>query len=264
MQNQLIGIVGGMGPRAGVALHEAIIRNTMVNKDQDHLSVVLMTFPRELADRTAYLEGSNLINPAYGILSIIEKLIALGAKIIGIPCNTSHVPEIYKPIEEYIRNQHHDVRLVHLPSEVVEHLRHSYPGHRKVGLMSTNGTFKSKLYQDILKRNGYEVVTPDFDFQDQVIHQMIYNTAFGVKANSVNLTQEAISLWCKTLCFFKDRGVDNLILGCTELSLINKQYTEMDIPIIDTIEVLAMALIREATRNLFEAEIMDSREVSLD
>ncbi|MCE7996916.1 MAG: hypothetical protein HEP71_33450 [Roseivirga sp.] len=51
MQHKLIGIVGGMGPQAGVALHEAIIRRTPVEKDQDHLSVVLMTYPGEITAR---------------------------------------------------------------------------------------------------------------------------------------------------------------------------------------------------------------------
>ena len=36
MQNNIIGIIGGMGPMAGIALHEAIVRNTVVEKEQEH------------------------------------------------------------------------------------------------------------------------------------------------------------------------------------------------------------------------------------
>ena len=40
-----IGIVGGMGPMAGVYLQELIIEATPASRDQDHLEVVCFTNP---------------------------------------------------------------------------------------------------------------------------------------------------------------------------------------------------------------------------
>ena len=246
MQQRLLGIVGGMGPQAGVALHEAIIRHTPADKDQDHLSVALMTCPGDINDRTAFLEGETATNPATGIIPVVEQLACLGTEVIGMPCNTSHAPKIYEPVSEYIRNHHPHIQLVHLPDETIKQLGKCFPEHKKVGLMTTNGTFRSGIYQLPLQRHGYEVVEPDWDFQDQVIHKMIYDKTFGIKANSVDITSEAKQLWNKALGYFRSRGVDSIILGCTELSLIQKECPEYYIKLIDTTEILAIAMISEA------------------
>ncbi|MEQ9659939.1 MAG: hypothetical protein RLO00_17505, partial [Fulvivirga sp.] len=63
MEHRTIGIVGGMGPQAGVTLHEAIVRHTSAITDQEHLSVILMTFPRAIQDRTKFLCGLTKENP---------------------------------------------------------------------------------------------------------------------------------------------------------------------------------------------------------
>lgn len=248
MQHKLIGIVGGMGPQAGVALHEAIIRHTPVEKDQDHLSVVLMTYPAEITDRTAFLEGSISINPAIGILRVIEKLLALGVEVIGIPCNTSHAPEIFDRVHEALMTQNRTSRLVHLPTEMARHISDKLPAGSKVGLMATNGTYHSEIYQRLLSQHGYVSVVPPLEFQEQVVHKLIYDPKIGIKANSVGFTDEAVSLWHKSLHFFRQAQVDSIILGCTELSLIHRQYPDNTLTFIDTTEVLALSLIREATR----------------
>src|SRR5215213_8942139 len=99
-RNKTIGIVGGMGPQAGVALLNSITCMTGAAKDQEHLSAILMSFPGEVEDRTSFLEGNVSINPAYSIANIISRLEIAGANIIGIACNTSHAPRIYNVITE--------------------------------------------------------------------------------------------------------------------------------------------------------------------
>ena len=54
-EKQVIGIVGGMGPVAGVDLASKVISQTMAASDQDHLPMVLYSFPDEIGDRTEYI-----------------------------------------------------------------------------------------------------------------------------------------------------------------------------------------------------------------
>jgi len=54
-EKQVIGIVGGMGPVAGVDLASKVISQTMAASDQDHLPMVLFSFPDEIGDRTEYI-----------------------------------------------------------------------------------------------------------------------------------------------------------------------------------------------------------------
>ena len=89
-----IGIVGGLGPEAGVDLFRKIIQETPAKGDEDHLKVVLDSAPSEVPDRTAFLTGKTKVNPGTAIGKIICRLISADAEVIGIPCNTAHVPNI--------------------------------------------------------------------------------------------------------------------------------------------------------------------------
>jgi len=93
-QDKIIGIVGGMGPRAGLELHNKIILKTNATNDQSHVSVAHISFSNRIPDRTAYLNNEVPENPAFAIKKIVKMLHEVGAQCIGIPCNTSHVPEI--------------------------------------------------------------------------------------------------------------------------------------------------------------------------
>ena len=97
-EDRVIGIVGGMGPQAGVALFSNIVRFTSATQDQQHLSTILMSFPRHIPDRTLFLEGVAEINPAVNVVNIIRKLESAGASVVGIACNTCHAPAIFDVI----------------------------------------------------------------------------------------------------------------------------------------------------------------------
>ena len=98
-----IGIVGGVGPYAGLDLNEKIFRLTKAMTDQEHLNVLLFSMSSKIVDRTDYLIKKIKKNPAYGIYDVLVRLEQGGAEIVGIPCNTSHAPEIWNVIEEKIQ-----------------------------------------------------------------------------------------------------------------------------------------------------------------
>lgn len=249
--NQLptIGIVGGMGPRAGNALFERVICNTCASTDQQHLPVVVMSFPAEITDRTAFLKGITAENPAYAIVKIIQKLAAAGAGIVGIACNTSHSALIYDIIEEELFKRKVGVKLLHMPNETCLFIKSDYPLVKRVGLMATNGTYETGLYQQILKGMGYEVVLPDLRFQNNVIHRMIYHETWGIKASHNVVTEQVYTLFDEAVSFFKTRNTDAIILGCTELSLLLKDSTVSGMQLIDSTDCLARALVNCVTNN---------------
>jgi aspartate racemase len=243
---EVIGIVGGMGPQAGLALYENIINNTPATTDQEHLSVILMAFPGRVDDRTLFLEGKVPTNPAYEIVRIIEKLTLAGAKIIGIACNTSHSPAIFDIVLSKINKFKNKPVLVNMPREVCNYLSKDHAGISRIGVMTTNGTYNSGFYTTMLQEFGYEAVIPDPAFQDAVIHRMIYDPEIGIKANPTGITREVMSLWEEAMAFFRKNNAGAIILGCTELSLVLKTDEADGMPLIDSTKCLAKALIREA------------------
>src|SRR5688572_18739627 len=85
-----LGIIGGMGPAAGVLLQKLIIDATPAKTDQDHLEVVCFTNPH-IPDRTAaFFEGKDL-DWVEAIIESGKLLISAGATLLALPCNTAHM-----------------------------------------------------------------------------------------------------------------------------------------------------------------------------
>jgi aspartate racemase len=239
-KSKTIGIVGGMGPKAGSLLFDYIMKHTAANCDQEHLSVILISFPKQIKDRTAFLEEGTKENPAYEIAKIINKLVSVGAEVIGIPCNTSHTEKIFNVIQEECSHSN----LLNMPIEVVNSLKKDYSHYDRIGVLSTNGTYHSEIYKTHLENAGFTPVLPDVDFQYRIIHQLIYDPHFGLKANTEKITEKAQDYIQKIKTYFQEKNTDLIIFGCTELSMLNN--SNLVIPIVDSTEVLAKALIREA------------------
>jgi len=114
----LIGIVGGMGPYAGLDLARKVFDHTIASRDQEHLPLVLVSAPEEIEDRSVFLKGQSNRNPADSILPIISTLERAGASVVGIPCNTAHAPQIFDPLATRIKEAGYRVRLLHMVEEV--------------------------------------------------------------------------------------------------------------------------------------------------
>jgi aspartate racemase len=242
----VIGIVGGMGPQAGNALFDRITALTHASKDQDHHSVILMSLPSKIVDRTAFLTGSIDENPGYAIADIICKLEGCGATVVGIACNTSHSSAIFNVIMSCLEKRGSKVKLLSMPEETCRLIAENYPRVRRVALMTTNGTYRTQLYEQMVNAGGMEAIVPDVEFQNDVIHRMIYDPKFGIKANPAAITDQARNLLRQAITFFKKQNADAIILGCTELSLMISQETIGEMVVVDSTIALAKGLIREA------------------
>jgi aspartate racemase len=246
VKKAVIGIAGGMGPQAGINLFDNIVKLTVASTDQQHYSVVLMSFPEDITDRTAFLQGIEPVNPATAIAGVIRKLETAGATVIGIACNTAHAPRIYSVIEDELEQLNSTVQLVNMPYETCRYVKEKHPHIKRVGVMATNGTYHSGVYDNWLAEFGYEVILPDHTFQYEVIHKMIYDPSYGLKANSKNISSEVQLSVKRALQFFKENNAEAVILGCTELSLVIEEGEWEGMCIIDSAMSLARALAREA------------------
>jgi aspartate racemase len=245
--HNVIGIVGGMGPASGLFLFQRIFSLTKAETDQEHLPVLLMSLPGHIVDRTAYLEGRTDTNPAYAIAEIIEKLEGAGSGVVGIACNTAHAPRIFDVIVEQLASKGSRVKLLHMPVETCLYIRGQRRPAKRVGVMGTNGAYKAGLYAGLLQTHGLEALLPDPQFQKEVIHRIVYDPIFGIKANPNGITAEARQLMDRAIAYFSTRSADTVVLGCTELSLAAYERRGSTAPVlIDPMEVLAHALIREA------------------
>ena len=60
----IIGVIGGMGPYAGLDLVRKIFDQTQAALDQEYLPVALLSYAHRIEDRSAFLFGEAPENPA--------------------------------------------------------------------------------------------------------------------------------------------------------------------------------------------------------
>ncbi|MGC9312132.1 MAG: hypothetical protein ACP5IA_05530, partial [Sediminispirochaetaceae bacterium] len=191
-------IGGGVGPMAGVELHRKIIEHTLTDgTDQDHFDVIHLSLASRISDRTGYLIDSGSRNPGDEMADAVGiALRGLGEEegregedgpgkpcIVGVPCNTFHAPPIFdrflsrmgsfsgKDCGRAITDRSitdrsitdraisgPTVKVVHMLRETLDLIRQLQPKAKTVGLMSTTGTRRSRVWHELLQSAGYEVV----------------------------------------------------------------------------------------------------------
>lgn len=244
-QDNVIGVISGMGPYAGLDLTRKIFDQTKAGKDQEHLSVALLSYPKRICDRSTFLFGKGDENPAYALAEIARQLEAAGAVVAGMPCNTAHAAPIFDTLTDELRASGHRIRLLHMIEETARFLREEVGDLRRVGLLSTLAVYRFRLYADALEAHGMQTVAPDEKVQEEVVNRTIFDPIFGLKAESNPVTPKARQNLLDAIEHLRERGAEAVILGCTELPLAVTEPRVGDVPVVDPTTVLARALIRE-------------------
>ena len=237
----MLGIVGGIGPMAGADLYKKIVENTIANTDQEHLSVLLASMPNEIADRTSFLLGKTDKNPAPAIAQIILMLERAGATHIGIACNTAHSPQIFEPMYSILAQNESKVFIVNMIEETVGNIL-THPNRiQRVGILGTTGTYKTRIYQDRLESSGLLSILLDDNQQEILSQRAIYE----IKAASTKVPESPVDLLNEAIDLLKKAGAQAIVLGCTELGMIEDRLNLQGLAVFNPNLILARSLIRK-------------------
>ncbi len=250
MDEKVIVIGGGVGPLAGVKLHEHVITNTLTNgTDQDHIDVYHLSRSSDIQDRTEALFTGTPQIPAQGMfntLRIADAALREAGRsgVAGVPCNTFHTPEIFTLFLELVEKAGLSIQILHMINETILFIKEHYIGIKKIGLMSTTGTRKTGIYTRILEPLGFDVVQVPDSLQP-LLHDSIYNPEWGIKS-SAGVTRRSRTNFLSFFRNLTDQGAEAVIAGCTEIPLALFEKEIAGVPIIDPMEVLARALVKNA------------------
>ena len=219
-----LGVIGGLGPIATAHFMELVIRMTEAHTDQEHLDMIIYNRP-SIPDRTGYILDPTKPNPLPEMIRVGNALARQGAQLIAIPCMTAHY--FHRELTRYL-----EAPIVHAIHECAVHLKKH--GITRVGIMATDGTIRSRLFQRELTRHGIEAVIPGPEGQKCVM-SVIYD---DIKANKP-AGMDKFELASRQL---RDQGAEAIILGCTELSLV-KRDCAIGAGYLDAMEVLAQTCV---------------------
>jgi aspartate racemase len=238
---QAIGVIGGVGPYAGIDLVKKIFDNTIASCDQEHLDVYLTNVPRLIEDRTEFLlHGGE--NPAQGLFASFQKLALMGATVVAIPCNTAHAQPIFDEVARNAADAFPQVRLLHMIEETCQYIAEQFPNRTTIGLLATRGTHTIGIYRQYLARYEHlHLIEPD-EAGQQRVHEAIYHANYGIKAVSP-VSERSYKIIKEEGEELVKRGARALILGCTELPLALSP-SDIPVPLIDPTQELARSAIR--------------------
>ena len=219
MTEQVLGILGGMGPAATVELYRRLTEATAASSDQDHPRIIIDSNAK-VPDRTAaLLDGGP--DPTPFLLDSLTTLQAAGVDVIVMPCNTAHA------YLEVIR-EHASVPGV----DMVERTAAAAPAEGPIGLLATSGTIEVGLYQDALATRDLEVVLPNDDDQAAAMRAIHHIKAGDVQAAIPDAERAATAL--------EQAGAKAIILGCTEFSVLAVHH-QLSLPTVDPLDTLVRA-----------------------
>lgn len=220
----VLGVIGGLGPMATARFMEMVTGMTDALCDQEHIEMLIHSCP-QIPDRTAYILGKSSEDPVGPMVRIGNRLAEQGADCIAIPCITAHYfmerlsGEISVPVINAVEETGRELK------------RH---GVERAGIMATDGTVRTGLFQNAFSDMGIETVVPDARCQQYVMDVIYENVKQGIPAD--------LDKFCMAAEELRRKGAQVLILGCTELSLVNGAEGPGS-GFLDAMEVLARSAI---------------------
>ena len=231
--NTFFAVLGGMGSLATESYVRLVNKLTNAHCDQEYLDYVVFN-DASVPDRTDFILSRSQCDPFIPLADDIAKATMIGASFITLPCNTAHY--WFDRLQKLT-----PIPIMHMPSLTVAQLERRYPSahHSRVGFMGTEGSLSSGIYRSLLEQAGYTVVLPSAGLQHR-ISELIYSDVKGTG----RFDRQRYEMTLREL--LDSQSCDSIMLGCTELSVLNESFPMPELPIIDAQEVLAQATVNRA------------------
>ena len=127
-----------------------------------------------------------------------------GCRFIVIPCNTAHY--WYDDMQKKIK-----IPIISMPKEVYLHTRKSCKKKSKIGLLATEGTLKTGVYNRFFNKN-FLLINPKKSLQISSVNKAIKYVKMGKIKDAEKTIKPAVNFLIKQKC-------KKIILGCTELPI---------------------------------------------
>jgi len=222
-----VGIIGGLGPETTSQFYSEISFSCQEKNKSNRPPILIYSVPISYAieeDAIARGEGEDRLIPL--LTDAAQRLEKAGADFLVMPCNSLH---------EFIREIRNSVKIpvLSIVEETTEFLKKE--GIAKVGIIATPITINKNLYESSLTANDIVQVKPD-DFQQAKIGRIIHNLVSNRQNNKDR--EELISI----INDFETKGVNYVILACTDLQLLIPQHPRLKI--FDTMKIFAEATVQ--------------------
>ena len=197
----MIGILGGMGTQAGLDFCIKLAKLNVGKLDQQYPMFVLYNksnTPRRPENLKKYY---NVLNALVKGCKMLQKN---KCKFIVMPCNTAHY--WHEDIQKKIK-----IPLISMPKEVYKHTKKTCKKNSKIGILCTEATLKTKVYNQYFDKN-FNLLSPEKLLQKNSVNKSIKLVKMGKIKEAEKIIRPAVKYLIKNKC-------KKIILGCTELPI---------------------------------------------
>ncbi|HMG06270.1 MAG TPA: amino acid racemase [Chthoniobacterales bacterium] len=229
-----LGIIGGTGPESTIEYYRRTIAVYRARSPEGQAPSILINSidNKRLLD----LAGANqLAQLADYLASEVERLVRAGADLALFAANTPHL--VFEEVQR--RSNIPMLSIVEATCDVA-----AATGRRRLALFGTRFTMEASFYPKIFGPRQIGIVMPN-KAEQAYIHERYMNELLpGIVLNE---TREDLLEIVRAM---KQReGVDGLILGGTELSLIFRDATAAGVPVLDTTQIHVEAAVERLLKN---------------
>jgi aspartate racemase len=226
-----IGILGGMSPESTVAYYEYLTR-TYTERYGDYGYPEILIYSVSFQPYVDWPRQERWDRVAEGLAAAARALEAAGADFLLIATNTMHL--VLDPVRASVR-----IPVLSLLDAVAEAIQDQ--GLATVGLLGTEFTMEKPLYPQALAARGITVLVPDAAAR-RYVNSVIYEELVAGQVRD-----ESRAGYLAVIDGLAARGVQGIILGCTEIPLLVRQQ-DTPLPLFDTTRLHAEAALRFAVQ----------------
>ena len=228
MQGKKVGIVGGLGYMSTLEYYRGIMKESQTyTKSGEYPELVIASL--NIADMMRMLEKGFYEQVTWYLYQAIQDLRKARADFAVIASNTPHI--VFNQLSRI--SPLPLISIVDVTSQAV-----SRCGYSNVLLTGTAFTMKNRFYKDNLESHGIKCTVPNAE-DIETIHNIIFpDLENGIVKPEKK--REFITLCEK----YVPKGIQAIILGCTELPLLINDG-DMQVPIIDTMKLHISAIVDE-------------------
>lgn len=197
--------------------------------DQEHMEICMISKP-SIPDRTSYILGKSAQSPLPDMVWAGKQLKQMGADFLAVPCVTAHF--FYEELQKET-----GLPVINALGETASCLQSRAVRH--AGILATEGTVESRILQNTLERREIGSVLPDREMQKKIT-DIIYQNIKAGKAPDMEAFEHVSAK-------LREKGAQVVILACTELSLIKKDFP-IGAGYLDVLEVLAASAVQKCSR----------------
>ena len=197
----MIGILGGMGTQAGLDFCNKLAKLSKGKTDQQYPLFVLYN-KSNIPGRPENLHKYNKVLKS--LLEGCKFLEKNKCKFIVIPCNTAHY--WFDDLQKKIK-----IPIISMPKEVYVHAIKTCKRNSNIGLLATEGTLKTGIYNKFFDKN-FKLINPSKSIQIKNVNKAINFVKMGKIKDAEKAIRPAVNTLIKMKC-------NKIILGCTELPI---------------------------------------------